>query len=168
MTIETVRRFFYIDDILKLVTLEQEAVSLIKEMFDLIKAGGFRLTKFISNNENVMKTIPETERCKSLQGASFNIDTRERILGIKWDVLKDSFIFGSLTLEREDVTKRSILKIVASIFDPLGFISQFVLTAKIFLKQLWRMKLDWNTIIDNNVKKGMEKMARRTKKCKQS
>ena len=27
------------------------------EMVDLMKAGEFRLTKFISNNENVMKTI---------------------------------------------------------------------------------------------------------------
>ena len=29
-------------------------------MVDLMKARVFRLTKFISNNENVMKTIPET------------------------------------------------------------------------------------------------------------
>lgn len=51
-------------------------------------------------------------------------------------------------LERE-VTKRAILKIVASIFDPLGFVPPFVLTAKTFLKRLWRRKLDWDTIMDN-------------------
>ena len=83
MTIETVLRFFYVDDLLKLVTSEQEAGSLIKEIVDLMKAGGFRLTKFISNNENVMKTIPETERAKSLQDASFNSDIKERTLVIK-------------------------------------------------------------------------------------
>lgn len=61
---------------LKLVRSEQEAVSLIKEMVDLMKAGGFRLTKFISSNKNVMKTISETERAKSLVGASSNSDIK--------------------------------------------------------------------------------------------
>ena len=70
---------------LKLVRSEQEAVSLIKEMVDLMKAGGFRLTKFISSNKNVMKTISETERAKSLVGASFDSDIKERTLVIKWD-----------------------------------------------------------------------------------
>ena len=64
MAIEIVLIPFSVDDLLKSVTAKQEAVSLIKEMVDLMKAGGFRLTKFISNNENLMKTIQETERAK--------------------------------------------------------------------------------------------------------
>ena len=65
-------------------------------MIDLMKAGGFRVNKFISNNENVMKTIQETENGKSLQDASFNNDTKERTISIKWSVIvKDSFIFES-------------------------------------------------------------------------
>ena len=38
-------------------------------------------------------------------------------------------------------------------FDQLGFVSPFVLTAKTFLKRLWRMKLDWDTIMDNTAKR---------------
>ena len=37
-TIETVLRSFYVDDLLKSVTSEQEAVSVMKEMIDLMKA----------------------------------------------------------------------------------------------------------------------------------
>ena len=47
---------FYDDDLLKSVALEQEAVSLIKEMVNLMNAGGFRLPKIINTNKNVMKT----------------------------------------------------------------------------------------------------------------
>ena len=47
---------FYDDDLLKSVALEQETVSLIKEMVNLMNAGGFRLSKIINNNKNVMKT----------------------------------------------------------------------------------------------------------------
>ena len=57
MTIETVLRSFYVDHLLQLVTSEQETVSLIKEMVDLMKVGGFRLTKLISNNENVINYL---------------------------------------------------------------------------------------------------------------
>ena len=157
MTIETVLRSFYVDNLLKFVTSEQEAVSLIKEMVNLMKAGGFRLTKFTSNNEYVMKTIPEIERAKSSQGASFDSDIKERTLGIKWDVVRDIFIFESLTSEIEEVRNRVILKIVASIFDPLRFVSPFVLTVKIFLQELWRMKAGWDTIIDDNAKRKWKK-----------
>lgn len=64
-----------------------------------------------------------------------------------------SFIFESLTFEREEVTKRAILKIVASIFYLLGFVSPFVLTIKVFLLELCRIKSDWDTIIEYNVKR---------------
>ena len=67
MTIVTLLRSFYIDYLLKLVTSEQQAFSLIKKLVDLMKAGGLRLTKFINNNKKVMKIIPETEKAKSLQ-----------------------------------------------------------------------------------------------------
>ena len=143
-------------------TSEQEAISLIKELVNLMKAGGFRLTKFIINNENVMETIPETEKAKSLQGASFNTDIKERTRGIKWDVVKDSLTFESLTFGREEVIKRAILKTVASIFDPLGFTSQIFLTAKLFLQDLWRMKIDWDAII-MRMQRGSGKMASRAK-----
>ena len=122
VTTETVLRSFYFDDLWNLVTSKQ-AVSLIKEMVDLMKAGWFRLTKFISNKENVMETILEMKRTKSLQVWTFNSDIKERTLSIKGDVVKDSFKFESLMLERE-VTKRAILKIVASIFDPLGLVTR--------------------------------------------
>ena len=63
-----------------------------------MKAGGFRLTKLISNYENVMKTIQEIRKAKSLQGKSFKSYTK-KAFDTKWDVVKDSFRFESLTFE---------------------------------------------------------------------
>ena len=68
-----------------------------------------------------------------------------------------SFTFELLTFERRKVTKRTVLKKVAWIFDVLIFVSLFVLTAKIFLQELWRMKLGWDTIIDDNAKREWKK-----------
>ena len=41
-------------------------------------------------------------------------------------------------------TKREILKVVASIFDPLGYFSPTILLAKLFLQELWAEKVEWD------------------------
>ena len=46
---KTLLRNFYVDDLLKSTKGVEEAVSLIKNVVQMCAAGGFRLTKFISN-----------------------------------------------------------------------------------------------------------------------
>ncbi|GBM44825.1 hypothetical protein AVEN_189476-1 [Araneus ventricosus] len=41
-------------------------------------------------------------------------------------------------------TKRAVLSNIARIFDPLGLIGPVITVAKIFLKRLWKLKIDWN------------------------
>lgn len=40
-------------------------------------------------------------------------------------------------------TKRDILQVVMSIFDPIWFISYFIIQGKILLKDIWCSKLGW-------------------------
>ena len=42
------------------------------------------------------------------------------------------------------LTKRSILRRVTKVFDPLGFVSPFVLRAKILLQELWTRGIGWD------------------------
>ena len=109
-----------------------------------MRRGGFRLTNFISDNKDVMNSTPVTERAKSFETASFNDDINERTLGVKWDVTKDVFTFDTVKVKEEDVTKKNILKTVASSFGPDGFVAPFLVTGKIFLQELWRLKVDWD------------------------
>ena len=48
-TVETVRKNFYVDDCLKSVQSEQDAVRLTGQLRDLLAKGGFHLTKWLSN-----------------------------------------------------------------------------------------------------------------------
>lgn len=48
-------------------------------------------------------------------------------------------------------TKREILRIVMSIFDPLGFLGYFVVRAKILLQDIWRVKLGWDEPIEESL-----------------
>ncbi|XP_070169572.1 uncharacterized protein [Polyergus mexicanus] len=41
-------------------------------------------------------------------------------------------------------TKRLILSFIAKFFDPLGWVSPVIITAKIMMQELWLRKLDWD------------------------
>ena len=69
---ESVLKSFYADDLLKSVITTKEAVKLAKEIADVMRRGGSRLTKFISNDKDVMNSILVAERAKSFQTASIN------------------------------------------------------------------------------------------------
>ena len=55
---------FYVDDFVKSVRTDNEARSLVDEETCLLSEVGFRLTKRMSNNRQVLSKISEEERAK--------------------------------------------------------------------------------------------------------
>ena len=45
-------------------------------------------------------------------------------------------------------TKRKILSLVSSVFDPLGWVSPLTVRGKIFLQTLWKEKMCWNQTLN--------------------
>ncbi|CAM1305253.1 Uncharacterised protein r2_g1501 [Pycnogonum litorale] len=89
-----VHRSFYIDDCLQPVDSIDEAKRIFRDLCDLLKRGGFRLTKWISNSQLLNNHFPVNERSEKLS-KSMNLDQSlcERVLGVKWDVKRDEFFF---------------------------------------------------------------------------
>ncbi|KAK3747784.1 hypothetical protein QZH41_013322, partial [Actinostola sp. cb2023] len=144
--VETVKRNFYVDDCLKSVDGEQEAIRLVDELRRLLALGGFRLTKWVSNSRCVLDSIPEPERAGSVKTLDFDHDLIERALGILWDVQPDTLGF-KIAVKEKPATRRGILSVVSSIYDPLGFVSPFILQAKILLQELCRRGLGWDDVV---------------------
>ena len=132
LTIESALRNFYVDDLLKSVQTEEQGIKLSKELISMLKKGSMRLTKFLSNSKKVLDSIPESER-----SPSFSLDfvdggeKNERALGMAWNVQDDVFTFT--TTLKDGNTKRGILSITTSLFDPIGFLAAFILVAKLIL-----------------------------------
>ena len=61
---ETLRKNFYIDDLLKSVNTSEFTSKLIDDVRQMCKAGGFHLTKFICNDKEVPAMIPEEDKDK--------------------------------------------------------------------------------------------------------
>ena len=142
---ETVRRNFYVDDLLKSMKDAQSAIKMYKEVSELLSHGGFHLTKWTSNKREVLEVIPDSELSKELKNMDFERDTlpTERALGLQWNTEQDKFQCN-IGLKEKPETRRGILSIVSSVYDPLGFVSPFILRAKMILHQLCRKKLAWD------------------------
>ena len=146
--INTVHKNFYVDDCLKSVPTIVTAIKLTQDLQCLLNKGGFRLTKWISNNREVLQSIPETERAKGVSNIDFEYDYLpvERALGVTWHVEMDTIGFKVADKDRP-LTRRGMLSVISSIYDPLGIATPFTLTAKIILQDLTRLKLEWDAVI---------------------
>ena len=52
---------FYMDDFLKSDNSEEHLTRITKTVISVLKESGFRLTKFVSNNQDILNQLPETE-----------------------------------------------------------------------------------------------------------
>ena len=134
--VEVVRRNFYVDGLLKSVDGPKTAMILVKNVEYICKSGGFHLTKFISNNRELLMSIPEDQRRNGVKNADLIDDLpTEKALGIQWNIPDDSFTFN-IQVNRRPLTKRKMLSIISSIYDPLGLASPFVLEGRQLLQTL--------------------------------
>ena len=145
--VDTVTRNFYVDDCLKSVDSEDKATKLAADLQSLMKMGGFRLTKWISNSRVVLDTIQESERAPAV----VSLDPKDalpcdRALGVNWNVNDDSITF-KIKIAEKPLTRRGILSIVSAVFDPLGLVAPVTLRAKVIIQSLCRKKIGWDDAI---------------------
>lgn len=143
--ISTVHRNFYVDDCLRSVATEEKAIHMVKSLKELASKGGFNLTKFISSSRAVNSSIPEIDRAKVLKSLDLSNDKMpiERALGVEWCAEADAFQFN-INIKQRTITRRSILSVISSIYDPMGLIGPLILPARGILQELTRLKLDWD------------------------
>ncbi|XP_032425349.1 uncharacterized protein LOC116724101 isoform X1 [Xiphophorus hellerii] len=144
-TVKFIQRNFYVDDGLVSVTSEAEAIKLVKEARELCSTGQLRLHKFVSNSDNVLKSLPREECADSIKdlGLALGEPLMERALGVQWCISSDEFQFR-ITVKEHQMTRRGILCTVASVYDPLGFVAPFILKGKQILQQLCQEKVGWD------------------------
>ena len=75
---------------------------------------------------------------------------KTKILGLNWDKLRDT-LRVEIPTESQRLTKRNILKTLASIYDPLGFISPVLLIGKILFRNLCDLRIPWDNEIPEEI-----------------
>ncbi|KAF6771256.1 hypothetical protein AHF37_10324 [Paragonimus kellicotti] len=120
---------------------DMQTVALLLK--SILLKGGFRLTKFYSNVQDAFTDIPKED----LSSITVNLDRQQteaqKALGVVWDSQSDNIRF-KVSGWQGQITRRTILSYVASLFDPLGLVAPVLLTAKRLLQELCRKKVDWD------------------------
>ena len=127
---------FYVDDLLKSVGDINIAKQLLKDVLSMCKSGGFNLTKFIFNRKKLLQSILEQQRRRGTKDQDLSGDLpTNKALWIGWNIADDTLSF-KIKLDRRSLTKRTMLSMISSIYDPLGFAAPFVLKGRKILQSL--------------------------------
>ncbi|KAI9555924.1 hypothetical protein GHT06_018461 [Daphnia sinensis] len=140
---ELVYKNFYVDNLLDSFYTEEEASRAVKDSTALLKKGGFHLNQWLSSSRRVLSRVPEGDRNQPRLNLDLEDLPTERTLAVLYDSESDSFIFDVKT-DVEASTKRRILSAVSTLYDPLGFLSPVILSAKRILQELWLVGVDWD------------------------
>ena len=133
---------FYLDDYLDSLETPHEALSRAKNLVELLKLGGFKLTKFISNTPRLLDEIDNNDQlCQIKVILVSDEEASLHVLGLKWNHRKYTLVVsrGTKCDESNKVRQRLVLSLVAKVFDPIGLVAPFMVTARPLLKDIWRL-----------------------------
>lgn len=134
----------FVDDIVSGADSLAEALQVQSDLTHILKKSGFELRKWASNDPQFLAHLSDSvEQTQSIT-LDLEPDSTLKILGLQWNPSTDSFSYSVKPLG-ETCSKRSVLSELARIYDPLGFLTPFVLNLKHLIQQLWSLGLDWDS-----------------------
>ena len=165
----------YADDLSCGTENAEEAFQIYEKSKEIMMKGGFNLRKWNSNNKALLSKIASMENTIGTQGneegkiveddqsySQFTVGTPSngestKVLGVNWDSDTDTFYLDLAYVvefaKSLPPTKRSVLRITAKIFDPLGCLCVFTITLKAFFQQLCINKINWDKELQGNDRK---------------
>jgi hypothetical protein len=179
--IKMIEESLYVDDLISGCENESKAFEIYQSSKCILAEGSFNLRKWHSNSSELLDRIHQaeagdginqhskddkkpksiTEEDQSYTKSTIGSDNREKnvdvvnVLGTKWDCKTDELCFNLSSIVEYartlPVTKRSLLKITAKIFDPLGLLSPFIVRLKCLFQVVCVEKMGWDDPLEGNV-----------------
>ena len=154
--VKSILNHHYVDDLLDSTDSVKDAIRLAKDVANVHKKGGFLIRNFRSNSSEVLLNIQDLE--ESVPAESQRIQSlTEKVLGMWWVTETDEFTYSfKFNRLNKDIlsgetrpTKLDVLRTLMSIFDPLGFLSPYVIHLKMLLQNIWKATEGWNTLVND-------------------
>ncbi|GBP13233.1 hypothetical protein EVAR_65812_1 [Eumeta japonica] len=153
--VKAIQQYHYMDDFIDSVDSEEEAKKLALQVKAIHSEGGFHMRNWVTNSEFVRSHL-------SAKGSDTQTSFKsiEKVLGMYWESKNDNFQYNyRFSRLRRDVfnpdvflTKREVLQVLMSIFDPLEFVAHYTIGLKILLQDIWRSGIKWD---ENLTKRSM-------------
>lgn len=133
----------YVDDIFGGAETSEAIKEQITQLNQICMAGGFKLQKWTSNLDSILDSLPMNIRDYEYSKI-FDRTSYVQTLGLRWQPQSDTFNFAVESPTINNITKRTILSLIAKLFDPLGLLSPIIIKAKVLIQELWIQKVGWD------------------------
>ncbi|XP_051172885.1 uncharacterized protein LOC127289150 [Leptopilina boulardi] len=152
----------YMDDFVDSEDTVEETVKKVSEVMYVHEMGGFEMRNIMTNSAEVREKLNPAYLAPLNKNLSLNEESNARVLGVNWTPSTDNLFFSvkfpklekTLLTGETPPTKRQLLKILMSLFDPLGLLSPLTIRAKILLQDIWKEGTQW----DEEVPAGIAKL----------
>ncbi|GFU34433.1 hypothetical protein NPIL_626691 [Nephila pilipes] len=139
-------KHLYMDDFLASTETETHITMLYHEIKDLMTLMKLPMEKWATNSLK-LKDVIQTNK-------EFHKSTTA-VLGIDWDTnddtLGNAFKTSFCVAGGKPLTKRWLLRCIASCYDPLGLFSPFTIIGKILFQDTWILGIKWDELLPTNL-----------------
>ena len=160
-TVLAILKAFYVDDLLACYPTVEKARQVREELQEALRRGGFELAKWKSTHQGVLDAADEAAgvqpvEAKTIDGSSLD-ETVGKVLGVSYSFALDKFTIriGEKAQQRAK-SRRQMLSLVASVFDPLGFAAPALLKGKIMFQRATADGLGWDETLPTELEDEFE------------
>ena len=147
------------DDYLESSPTVNEATKKAQDLVEMLAEGGFKfvkLTKFVSNVQSLVNNVDPSSQpfTESTEKVLATDEETSHVLGLKWNHSRDTLVVSRGTTPdlNRPVTQRVVLSSVSAVYDPIGLVAPYTVTARLLLKDLWRLSgQQWDNNLPENV-----------------
>lgn len=133
---------FFVDDLSLGHDDPDTLLNMCHEVSQYLKSACFPLRKWTFNHDI------NTTMSKEL---AIGEHVLNKTLGLGWQVDRDELYYTTRLEPTNLLTKRTMMSVIAQIYDPLGLLSPTIIIAKIILQKLWLCKIDWDEPIPDHI-----------------
>ncbi|KAK7605302.1 hypothetical protein V9T40_007160 [Parthenolecanium corni] len=142
---EIIERDLYADNLIVSLPRSIDGGHFYKTVKDCFSDMSMNMTQWVTDCTELRREFETADRVD---------DTRQSALGLVWDV--DSRLMriknprlSSATADK--ITKRIALKEMATVYDPLGWVSPVILMARLFIRKVWRLDYTWEKALTDEL-----------------
>ncbi|KAL0820903.1 hypothetical protein ABMA28_005563 [Loxostege sticticalis] len=150
---------FYMDDLVHGTHSLSEGKTLIGDLEELLKSGGFNLRKWATNNPELLTNISDKQNSDNNFIFNFKTENMSKTLGLCWSPVEDQFTFRyELPQQTSKLTKRILLSEISKIFDPLGWLVPITTKMKLLFQKVWKTNTQWDEEVSHDINKEWSKL----------
>ena len=135
----------------------KEGVELVKNIKVRFSEAQSNVRKFRSNGQELRTYFKTLENVNIVNNTVYKevvdckINNKQKILGILWDEIEDNLVFRLDDIFKDAAnvvpTKRNILSVISTFYDPVGYLQPFTIQLKILFQKIYKLNINWDNSI---------------------